>query len=330
MIKVSIIIPIYNTEEYLSECLNSIINQTLKDIEIILVNDGSSDDSGKICDEYALKDKRIKVIHQKNLGVSYARNRGIEKAQGEYIYFVDSDDYLINNDFLENAYNTAIKKESDIVVVAWDVLFCEKFNVNNLSWFATWNGFIKRKFLNNNKIYFPEKLNRSEDAIFSFKLLSLTDKITNSNDTKYFYRKRKEQATQKKIELKILIPNILRIFEEFFNEYNLWEQKSKNLLSFIVEIIFFNFLDRRNSLREKIEIRNLIKKFLKQHNLKFKNFWNSKKRLQLLLFYYCPSYLFVDFCIFLYYWIYIILWKNSGKNNRINWNYLWKEKNYLL
>ena len=328
MINVSIIIPVYNTEEYLRECLDSIIHQTLKDIEIILVDDGSTDNSGKICDEYKEKDTRIKVIHQENQGVSVARNRGIEAAKGEYIYFVDSDDYLINNDFLENAYKIGIENNSNIVIVAWRTLFCEKFNIKELSWFATWNGFIKKEFLDSNEqIRFSEKLNHSEDAIFSFKLLSLTDKITNCENTKYFYRKRQGQATQKKVELKILISYILQKFEEFFNEYNLWGKKSESLLCFIVEIIFFNFLDRRISLKEKTEAWNLIKNFLKQHNLKFQDFWNSKKRLKLLLFYYCPDYLLVDFCIFLYYWIYIILCRNLGKNTRINWNYLFKKEN---
>lgn len=91
---VSIIVPVYNVEEYLSECVDSVLNQTYSDIEVILVDDGSTDQSGNICDEYAEMDSRIKVIHKKNEGVSAARNTGIETASGERIIFVDSDDCL--------------------------------------------------------------------------------------------------------------------------------------------------------------------------------------------------------------------------------------------
>lgn len=94
MARVSVIIPIYNVEKYLNRCLDSIINQTYTDIEIILINDGSTDNSGKICDEYKKRDRRIKVLHQKNSGVSYARLNGFNISQGEYITFVDPDDYL--------------------------------------------------------------------------------------------------------------------------------------------------------------------------------------------------------------------------------------------
>ena len=94
MAKVSIITPVYNAEKYINTALDSAINQTLKDLEIILINDGSSDCSGLICDEYAQKDERIKVIHQENRGAGISRNKGIEIATGEYIVFLDSDDYI--------------------------------------------------------------------------------------------------------------------------------------------------------------------------------------------------------------------------------------------
>ncbi len=94
MKKVSVIVPVYNTEKYLEKCLDSIINQTYKNLEIILVDDGSPDNSGSICDEYAIKDSRIKVIHKENGGLSSARNAGLDIATGDYIAFIDSDDYV--------------------------------------------------------------------------------------------------------------------------------------------------------------------------------------------------------------------------------------------
>lgn len=111
---ISVIVPVYNVENYLSACIESIINQTFSDLEIILVNDGSTDRSGEICDEYARKDSRIKVIHKSNAGLSVARNTGLDVAQGSYILFVDSDDY-INFDACEMLVKTALREQADIV-----------------------------------------------------------------------------------------------------------------------------------------------------------------------------------------------------------------------
>ena len=98
---ISVIVPVYNVEEYVEKCVLSIINQTYKNLEIILVDDGSTDNSGKICDEIAIKDNRIKVIHKKNGGLSDARNVGIDIAKGDYLGFVDSDDYIDYNMYEE-------------------------------------------------------------------------------------------------------------------------------------------------------------------------------------------------------------------------------------
>ena len=112
--KVSVIIPVYNVEKTLPRCIDSVIGQSLKDIEIILVDDGSPDKSPEICDEYRCKDSRIKVFHKPNEGLGYTRNYGIERAQGEYVAFVDSDDYIAS-DMLDKLYNTAIKEDADVV-----------------------------------------------------------------------------------------------------------------------------------------------------------------------------------------------------------------------
>ena len=123
MYLISIIVPVYNVESYLSKCLESIINQTYKNIEIILIDDGSTDDSGKICDEYAAKDNRINIIHKTNGGVSDARNSGLEIAQGEYIGFVDSDDY-IELDMYETLLNFLLNNNLDVVM-------CSSYKVKN-------------------------------------------------------------------------------------------------------------------------------------------------------------------------------------------------------
>lgn len=123
MAKVSIIVPTYNVEKYLAFCVDSLVEQSLKEIEIILVDDGSSDKSGEICDDYAKKDTRIKVIHQTNRGLGLTRNSGLDIATGEYIGFVDSDD-CVSKDMFRVLYEVAVKEDADIAYCAmqkfWD------------------------------------------------------------------------------------------------------------------------------------------------------------------------------------------------------------------
>lgn len=116
--KISIIVPVYNVERYLRECVDSILSQTFADIEMILVDDGSNDNSGKICDEYACKDKRVVVVHKENGGLSSARNAGLDVACGDYIGFVDSDDY-ISKDMYATLYQLIISKDSDIAMCGY-------------------------------------------------------------------------------------------------------------------------------------------------------------------------------------------------------------------
>ena len=114
-IKVSVIIPVYNAEKYITECIESLLNQTLQQCEFIFVNDGSKDHSGAIIDEFKKKDSRIILINQENQGVSMARNNGLKAASGEYVGFVDADDY-IENDMYETMYNHAKQDECDAVI----------------------------------------------------------------------------------------------------------------------------------------------------------------------------------------------------------------------
>ncbi len=112
---ISIVIPVYNVEEYLDRCLDSVVNQTYKNLEILLIDDGSTDSSSKICDDWAARDKRIKVIHKKNAGLGMARNTGIENATGNYICFFDSDDY-VDLEIINRAYLLIKKESADITI----------------------------------------------------------------------------------------------------------------------------------------------------------------------------------------------------------------------
>lgn len=112
---ISIILPVYNTEKYLERCINSIVNQSYNDLEIIIIDDGSTDGSARICDEWREKDSRIKVIHKQNEGVSVARNTGLEISKGDFIFFIDSDDYINNNYLLEKLMSVQKRYQCDIV-----------------------------------------------------------------------------------------------------------------------------------------------------------------------------------------------------------------------
>ena len=197
---VSVIVPVYKAEKYLSKCIDSILSQTYKEFELILIDDGSPDGCGKICDGYAEQDRRIKVIHKQNGGVSSARNAGIKESKGKYICFVDSDDY-IESDYLELLVRT--KEENPDFSNIW-CGFCtvrdykrsitgtfiasnseqfSEYSVNNImtlheKWLdpMPWNKIFVRSIIVENKIKFPEDLTLGEDLIFNFEYLDCTNK----------------------------------------------------------------------------------------------------------------------------------------------------------
>ena len=174
---VSIIIPVYNVNKnLLKNCLDSVKNQTLRDIEIICVDDGATDGSGQILDEYAKNDGRFKVYHQKNSGPSAARNRGIELSEGEYIQFVDSDDH-ISKDMSQKLYNLAKQKDADIVRCGFFVAKSPARTFQNLTYFGPrfgllgcgyiWNGLYRSRFLKENNLKFDKLSSFAEDLAFN-------------------------------------------------------------------------------------------------------------------------------------------------------------------
>ena len=204
---VSVIIPVYNTEKYLAECLDSVINQTLTNIEIICVNDGSTDGSLKILQEYAKKDNRINIITQKNRGLGATRNVGIDNAIGQYVTFLDSDDY-INQCYCEVLYNKAITDKADIAATAKMVRFdfenkkTEKYlgikdkdilSANDkckifLASGTCCNKIYKTDFIKMNNIHMFDKKSIGEDNIFTIVSCVYANKIAVCNSAVYYYR----------------------------------------------------------------------------------------------------------------------------------------------
>lgn len=197
--KLSVIIPIYNGEKFIRKSIDSVLNQTVSDLELILVDDGSKDNSGKICDEYAQKDSRIKVIHKENVGVSAARNDGISTAQGEYIGFVDADDWIEPNMF-EDLIEKAQASSSDIVMcdattVYFDgrtepdtitqlkgniLLNRDRFSSRLLLEMAgsAWRCIYSNSMIKKHDIKFPVGVKFSEDRIFNIYAMGYADKIS--------------------------------------------------------------------------------------------------------------------------------------------------------
>ncbi len=210
--KLSIIVPVYKAEKYISRCVDSILAQTFKDFELILIDDGSPDNSGNICDEYAEKDNRIKVIHQQNKGCSAARNAGIKQAQGEYIGFVDSDDW-INSLMYEKLLEILEKYDADIVKSGFDLtdgkdshsyeLFDKSLTVeeeNILDYYymgakgsVIWNAVYKAEIVK--KVIFPVGC-RYEDVYASYMYLALAKRAVFVRDCYYNYFDNPEAFTR--------------------------------------------------------------------------------------------------------------------------------------
>lgn len=209
--KVSVIVPIYNVEPYLKKCIDSLLAQTLKDIEIILLDDGSPDNCPQICDEYAKLDSRIKVVHKANGGYGHTCNTGIAMANGEYIGIVESDDWVsedmyeklyiransTNSDITKGAYYSVINTEKDIKSVThWVKKISKKLDIFSLKDCADfikyhtsiWSAIYKTSWIKENNIKFVEDIRPYEDLPFIATVYSKANKITIMPDPVYFYR----------------------------------------------------------------------------------------------------------------------------------------------
>lgn len=211
---ISVIVPIYKVEKYLNTCIDSIINQTYKNLEIILVDDGSPDNCPKICDEYAKKDARIKVIHSENRGVSSARNIGLDNVSGKWVVFIDADDwvdenyiYLLLNQIDEsvdiiccgykrvNGNNIEKVNDDNKTIIYDNIKFIEKLlNVQNGYGFVH-TKLIRKSLINN--IRFDQNLKVSEDALFNMELARNTKQIKVINKAIYNYRITSESTVKK-------------------------------------------------------------------------------------------------------------------------------------
>jgi len=315
--KISFVIPVYNVEAYLPQCIESCLNQTLKDIEIILVDDGSPDNSGRICDEYSIIDNRIIVIHQSNQGLSSARNVGTKKAKAKYIMYLDSDDW-IDRDTCEEVFGAVVEDQADIIMWGYrkeypnksvDIRLFENnrvFEGDSKKWLhrrligmlghelrnpvktdaynSAWGKLYRKSIIEDYNIAFIDtKEVGSEDVLFNIEILWYAQKVIYINRLFNHYRQDNPNALTKNHKSS-LFPRFLNLFsqiESFIKKKNLSEDYMQALANRIALSIINNALsisNNRNTERLKTKV------FLINYILSHKIYREAIRKLDLKQF----------------------------------------------
>ena len=306
---ISIVVPVYNVEKYLPECIDSLISQTYSNIEIILVNDGSTDNSGEICDNYSKIDNRIKVIHKENGGLSDARNEGLKNISGKLIMFIDSDDYIDRN-LVETLYKNLIKEQADISISAYSILLKNKTkDICTSNTYLTLNNKESIDYMYRLKYYSPmisSKLFRielfdniyfpvgklCEDQYTLYKLLYKAQKVVFDSNAKYYYRQRKSSIINSDIyktnDCIESTKQIMNFVEDKFNE----DIESVTLNHVLLTLLYYNSLIKHKIYfsKQNKEIISIIK--LHRKLIKKTNILSNIKKVQIYLFlYFRPLYI---------------------------------------
>lgn len=279
----SIIIPVYNVEDYLHECVNSVLDQSFKDYEIILVDDGSTDRSGMICDKFKEKNDNIYVIHKKNGGASEARNFGINKAKGTWIMFLDSDDFWDDNEALEKVYKLLENKQfgADVVLFQAKLLYPDgtllkdkgvfEQGFNNMSKlesleYLSRNGLligsacskvIRRKFLIDNGLVFKVGV-KHEDIDWVLRLANCLPKYLYTDQYFYIYRKGRKESVTSNVNYDFLMS--FAIMLENFLSFTFCNKKTKECLLGYVAYEYSILLAQSNFLNDRSEKKMLANK----------------------------------------------------------------------
>ena len=312
-IKVSVIIPIYNVEQYLRQCLDSVINQTYKDIEIIIVNDCSPDNSLQIIKEYQQKDERILLVDLKeNLGVGLARNEGIKISNGEYITFIDSDDW-VRKDYIEVLYNSIIKYNTDVVFSKFERYDNNSKNIiNNKRKINYYNKvisnikdkknlilsepkilinlIIKKDFIIANNIIFPKEV-PGEDVLFILKLIAINSKIIYIKDTVYFYRENRDSSIMTDINKKLNFDYdvLFSFFDEMLNVFKqagTFDIYKKELFVFLFIFFCREVTEKNLTSKQYFDSVDVFKRKFYQDDFSFLKIKKIKNKIRLFVFYF--------------------------------------------
>ena len=304
MKKVSIIIPIYNVEEYLSQCLDSIVNQTYSNLEVILINDGSTDNCLEICNKYINK-YNWKLINKKNGGLSSARNAGLKEFTGDYVYFIDSDDW-IKEDMIEVLVSLLENKKADIVECGIYWVYDNEIKIDNsdndylmnrkevISSYllqtkkihsAVWNKLYKKEIFNG--LFFDE-VKLHEDGYFMYKALYNVKNFYLSSYTGYYYRQNREGSI---MSTAIKPKNIIDVTDLMYKRNIFFREKEEYDLAEMSESYYYrttltNYITSVNILKDKDLILMLNNILLSSKKNIFSNKYLKIKKLKFLLFFY--------------------------------------------
>ena len=308
---ISVIVPIYNVEKYLDRCIESIVNQTYKNLEIILVDDGSSDNCPKMCDKWAKKDNRIKVIHKENRGVSSARNTGINNVNGNYIVFVDSDDFLednalylmtkrINNydilicsnyNITNNKKNKNLFSDKEIGIYNLNSLIQHFFNnYNSFVLNVPWNKLYKTNIIKKYNLKFKEDIELGEDFMFNIDYFMYCNNILITNDIIYNYRFSDNGLARKKREIDYYWDNEKKIniylisTLKKFDKYSQNESIINHFLIYKTRYIFYTIcnLSEYTKMEKKKELKKICKSVI-DFNIKINKLNSLKEKIWILL-----------------------------------------------
>lgn len=308
--EISIIVPVYNSEKYLEECIKSILNQTFADFELILIDDGSDDSSGLICDKYAEKDKRIIVVHQENKGICGARNAGLDIARGKYIGFSDNDDYM-HSQMYEYLYTAITGSNSDIACcyckLVYDDSYKEekkirfdykevdkKFMYKNLysnggndyQYMTIWNKLIDRNLFNN--VRFIDEGN--EDLFVNNILFNKASKIVFIESELYFWRQHMDSVSHRKFN-----ERDLKVIETYLKNYEYLKKYSSIEYADLCLNKWFKVLLNKRYSSEKTGFETRVKEEIKKQFGKYKKNIYISKEISLInkiiysIFYLSPS-----------------------------------------
>lgn len=314
--KISVIVPVYNVEQYLSHCIDTILAQTFTDFELLLIDDGSTDSSYSICKKYESKDKRVKVYKKTNGGVSSARNHGIENAKGIWITFIDSDDYIGHN-YLFNLLSSINDKDSyDIVLLKGLVKYdnitnfftkaplcisaeqlIESLCKENSLFLSCWGKLFKKEIIYNNNIRFTNNLSFCEDIIFCFEYFKyIKNKILICNELLYYYRDVETSLTHKNVNY----GQVLIASELLYNEFIIYQSKFHNnhviikhfitlLVDCVLRIGEQIFYDKTCSKDKRNNIIKSCKKYSKNVSYKYLLNFRVKSIIKFYVIKYLPS-----------------------------------------
>lgn len=319
-IKISVIVPVYKVEKYLPDCLDSLLAQSFNELEIILIDDGSPDKCGEICDAYAQKDSRIKVIHKSNAGVSNARNMGIELAQGKYISFIDSDDF-IHPLFYQTLYENLLNFQADTSAICLQEVeenaktpkyvnpqVSKKFKMDGLGaldciqdFSRPWVGYPFNKLysldiIRKNNLCFDENFILCEDFLFNCQYLLFSKTLVLDENKFYFYRIRPYSAVRNTMQSEKPLRSKMQVFDKVLdiaNNYPNSTFQKRICKSYHLTCISYLIMLSKLGINNKSEIKNIRKKIKKADAISFAELPFKLKIFRVLLK--MPAFIFLFF-----------------------------------